>query len=520
MAGAALLFLFVLAATASLSPTFGLLRYRARSRPVLVPGLDRITRRDASMVRQGLITLSPKPAAPLTLAADTKDAVGLMGVPISEPDATRLAGDITPSTALLPPPSENIPPGVTVLSIVCDSDDLFGPVHGIVTHPHDRGHDSERLAWISARTGNDLVLESQFGLRIHGGDTRNDLSKSFAIMFREEYSGYATSPEGLFFGPDTPPAHRIVLLSATNPARCLGALALDIAARLGCKTSRRVTAVVYINGTRARTPFFLYEHQSPEFIKERYALEDIDWVRLKSSTWLQQKHEPGMTNPHDTNGTPPPADGKSAEHTAFAALEKWLRHVPAPLPFNEAASRYNMADLCNWVLAIAFTGCFDNDQGGYFRDRRNPNAVWQSLVWDMDGAFGRGFAGDAARNEAAFKNPFDEPLLRFGFRVKLFKRLVAESPEFRDYFRHHVREALETKLPHDTLMAMVDEHIALTRSLPDVSPQLRAKLDQAKAFLSTRHDWFLAYLDQRMAAAASRQMATMPKESSATSDER
>lgn len=503
----AAVFLALLAFAAAWRPCAGLCSYQERAKPVLTPGLDPITNRNAKLLRLGLLTLNSELCAPEQLAASSTEAIALVGKAIPVPSSTQLSNTLPPSTALLPDDVTGLPEEAAVVSIVCRSDDLFNAERGIVTHPHERGRESERLAWVSAKVDNKLVLESPVGLRIHGGATRADADKSFAIVWRKDYGGEPASASGLFFGPDTPPASEIVLSNAASANRCLAALAVEIATRFGCKTSRCMPAIVYLNGTRIRTPFFLYQRQSPEFVEGRYGLHDIEWLRLKSGQWTEHKTSTHTGVPTQQDGesedTPPAGTGVNIENAPFAALEKWLRHVPAPLSFAEASARYDLDDLCSWALAVSYLGIADNNQGAYFKDRASTEARWESLVWDFDGAFNRAFGSNAVRNAEVLGDPFAK-LIGPGFRAALFHRLMAESPEFREHFSRRAQDCLTRDFTRDSLLSVVEKHASLIRRLSGVSPQAQGKIDQAKAFLSARHEWFLSYLARRNAEMGNR----------------
>ncbi len=473
VAVSAMALLVVLAVMAAQLPTTGLEQYRERQGPDLIPGLDRFTKRNAEMLRQGLIKISPMRHNPARLASSSPAAIGLFGKPCPPPDAEKLKAGIVPSTALLPAVDKTLPPGVTEVSLVCDSDDLFGAERGIVTHPMMRGHDSERLTWLSARLGNDLFVESPMGLRVHGGLSRQIPVKSFAMVFRKDYCGTNLSPPGLFFGPETPPARQFLLIGASHTDRYLGALATDIADLFGCKISKHAPALLYLNGTRIDAPYFVCEQQSEEFVKSHFGLQNFDWVRLK--------------------------DRATEEIPTYKALDKWTRKMSARMTFKEASARFNLEDLCTWVLAMSFTVTVDNNQGGFYRDRDDPNATWQSLVWDMDGAFKRGFEGDAARAKMFADDPFQWVLL--GLRARLFKRLMAESPEFREYFREFAHQKVTQKLPREKLMALADRYLLIAKLQPKLEPVLTPVLQSAREFLATRNEAFLAYVDRYVEAA-------------------
>lgn len=461
----------VLLATAiafELRPDAGLKAYRLRARPEIILGQDKITPRKAQMLRMGLLKMSSQFLPASELASSSPAAANLFGSPCPEPDAARLAQDIPPSTALLPDPSTT-PDGVIAVSVVCGQNSLFDPEHGIVIHPLNRGKDSERPAWLSARCGGELLLQSPVGLRIHGGHSRKSPEKSFTAVFRENYSGHHASPAGLFFGPGTPAARQFILLNAGHSSRFNGALAAEIAERLGCNTSRLAPALVHLNGTRLRSPYFLYQQQSPSFVSSRFGIEHPDWYRLKG------------LNPRVSE--------------EFNAFRRWIRSVPAPMSMRDASTRFELEDLSAWALAIAFTATIDNDQGAYFRDADNPESRWRSLTWDLD----RSFVTEPQKTEAGWTDCSQEPFdVLLGYRGELFTRLFQESPEYRDYFALFVREKLSEILDKDTLMVMADRYVDLARTLTATESSTTQVMLNTREFLKTRHAFFLNYLDRKL----------------------
>jgi hypothetical protein len=448
-------------------PTRGLDGYATRAKPELILGQDRITTRNAEFLREGLLEMSHRFCEPEQLAAASPAAVALYGQPCPAPDAALLAREMPPSTALLPPAGTVEPMEAVVVSIVCRGDHLFDPHHGIVANPMNMGRNSERPAWLSARLGADLLVESPIGLRIHGGSSRAGPSKSFSLVFREKFGGHAKCAPGLFFGADTPAANHLVLLNATHPSRFNAALATEIAARLGCNTSRLAPAVVFLNGTQIKAPFFLYQHQSPEFVKQRFGLEEVDWERLKAN--------------------------RERDNPRYVNWRQWIRKDRFPTLLSEEAARYDIADLSAWALAISFTSTADNNQGAYFRDRSKPESVWRSLAWDMDCAF-----VDELHQplHGPYMNVQDPIKTLLGDRARLFHRLLERTPEYRDQFRRFAHEALTRKLPKAELMALVDRYQKLAQSHPTASPDLLHVMQDTRSFLATRHEVYLAYLDR------------------------
>lgn len=469
--------LVVLATAMTLRPTTGLQAYQKRARPELILGTDKITPRKAQMLRMGLLKMSHTFCAPADLAASTPAAQALWGGVCPPPHAERLSQPMPPSTALLPDLGTT-PEGVTVVSIVCASEDLFHPEHGIVMHPLKRGRESEREAWISARLGNAKLLESPIGLRIHGGHSRGSPEKSFTAVFRENYSGHRQCPPDLFFGPGTPSARQFILLNAGHSSRFNGALAVEIATLAGCNTSRFTPAIVYLNGTRLKSPYFLYQQQSPEFISGRFGIEQPDWYRLKGLN-LQVSER-------------------------FKALRRWIRSAPVPLSLQDAARHYDIEDLNNWVLAIAFTSTTDNNQGSYFIDAADPAARWRSLTWDMDCAF-----NDLThKTESGWIDYSRDPFTALdGYRAELFLRLFHESTEYRMHFMAHARRKLANELHRDKLVAIADRYIRLSSTLTSSDSATTRIMHDTKEFLLSRHPIFLSYLERKEKEATTRALA-------------
>ncbi|HRX56324.1 MAG TPA: CotH kinase family protein [Verrucomicrobiales bacterium] len=447
----------------------GLESYHHRSSSEVILGKDKITSRTATFLRLGMLQMSPSFCEPWELAADSPAARQLFGQPCPAPSIAALSGPRPPSTELLLTSPNLAPPGVAEVSLVCRSSDLFDERRGIVLHPEEREKASERLAWASARWDSDLVLESPVGLRIHGGSSRGGPMKSFALVFREEYSGHPLSPPGLFFGSEAPPVPRLLLVTAYETSQFNNVLATEIADRLGCRTSRSVPALVRLNGTEIKAPYFLCEHQSPGFVRDHYGMDPIDWKRLK----LVDSEEVTESSPE------------------FDDYRRWQRRKRTQVDLAEEARRFDLEDLCAWVLAVTFTATTDSDQGAYFRVHANPPGPWHCLTWDMDGAFNTGIYVYKGREVDCRRQCFETLV---GERALLFNRLCQGSSEFREYFRAFVHRKLEA-LNRETLLEIADRHIAMARSLPHAPQETISVLLQSRSFLARRHQEYFTQLE-------------------------
>lgn len=450
-------------------PLEGLEAYQDRSAPELVLGRDAVTSRNAALIRMGLLQMSHKYCEAEDLASFSKEAIALFKQPCPAPSAGLLDQGSPPSTALLASRVAALPADTVVVSLVCRSSELFDPDHGIVTHPLEHNREAERPAWFSAWQNSRLLIESPVGLRVHGGHSRTLPAKSFALRFREEYGGHAAAPAGLFFGADTPPLRELVLSNADHPSRFNAALATEMAGLVGCKVSRCVPAIVFLNGTEIRSPFFIYEHQSPDFVEGRFGLAEVDWVRLKSR--------------------------EAVENEAYIEWRRWIRRPRNPILMEEEAAKFNLQDLNAWVLAMSFTATGDNNQGAYFRDRRHPGAVWQSLVWDMDWAFDEGVHQTP---QGPLRPSTDSFRVLLGDRARLFNRLFDNNAEYRQAYQQFARERLSTQLSRETVLKLMDRYESLASRHPSSSPKLMAVMQTTRAFLERRHAEYDELLKDRV----------------------
>lgn len=463
--------LLVLALGVEHWPANGLEAYDARSRPELIHGVDKVTRRNAAFLQMGLLKMSHEFCEPEMLAAHAPAAVQLFGQECPKPPAHLLEQDLPPSTALLPPVG-SIPPGITLVSLVCRSEHLFGEEDGIVTNPLETGPEWERPAWVSARLDSEVLVESPIGLRIHGGFTRMTPQKGFRLVFSNDHGGKPAAPEGLFFGKDSPASSHFVLTNAWHPSRFKGAVATEIAGLLGCHVSKCVPVLVQINGTAIKAPFFIYQHQSAEFVRKRFGVEDIDFVRLKA-------REPN-------------------ENESYIEWRKWIRRERFPISMEEEGARFDLAELSAWVVAMTFTATSDNNQGGYFKDRKDPNAKWRTLVWDMDQAFNDTAHVHHGRRVNFRDQPFEALI---GDRARLFFRLIEGSAEYREWFRTYVRQQLRTNLTQEKVMAIVDRYTAIAKLQPHTAPGLMESLQHSREFLTERQNTYLQLVEQRLGEA-------------------
>lgn len=371
---------------------------------------------------------------------------------------------VLPSTRAVAPAS--VRDGLATISIVTDEEGLYAPERGIVVNAEEKGRRWERPATISYFENGTLRYEAHAGLRIHGGRSREGGIKSYQIVFRRSYAGKARTPAGVFFGPDGPAVQRLVLINTKKQRRFFNALAYDIAASVGCITSRHQPVRVFLNGERVPSGYYMVEHQSREFLKQRHGHDDFEWVRLK---------------------------GEASPPLSFDLFRTWLNLGRTFVNMRSAAERYDLENLCAWIFAVTFCDTDDEDQGAYYKDRRNAAAVWRSLTWDMDNSF------DYAKHEK--KQKFEFERVR-GTRARLFRQLCENDPAFRDHFRGYAERMLQEKVAPAQIRALVAKYRALiaTDTFVHEREELSESVDRIQGFLLDRHRAYLGGLDRYYAS--------------------
>jgi len=355
--------------------------------------------------------------------------------------------------------------GLPTLSIVTDERGLHSREYGIIANPLKRGRFWERQANISYFEGGKLRHETTAGLRVHGGTSRSDVLKSFKIIFRRSYSGETGSPPGLFFNGESLGTRRFVLSNTRAPVRYLNALALELAAELGCETSRLQPVRLVLNGERMPAGYFLLEHQSRDLLRARYGHNRFLWVRLK-----------------------PASETRNFARRRFSRFMRRVRRHPGPVTAEEIGRQFDLDGLSSWILAVTFFATTDEDQGGYYLDQTDPEARWRSLTWDMDGSFNKG--------EKVETHTFHFDSVK-GARGRLFRTLMRDDPAYREAFLGKAQAELDTHLSPERLRALFARYRGyLDTDLFAGQERLREQLDNAEAFLIERHALYLDALRQ------------------------
>ena len=361
--------------------------------------------------------------------------------------------DDMPSTTVLD--AEVVQSGLPIMSIVANSDDLTSTGTGIVANPNNKGLAWERPAYASYFRDGKLVVATGAGLRVHGGRSRDDPTKSFRLVFRDFY-GTTNLARNLFFeGSDAPMGTLVVHNDVRAPRigktdinwHYINPIAYEIARRIGCITPDTQPVQFYLNGV----------YQGPYVLKER-VWEDLLVARFGHDDFFLA----------DTKG----ARGDSVRlgsEEELAELKSWSQEAEAPLTMAQVEERVDLDNLTNWVISILFSGTTDAYQGAVARDKSVPDGRWFWISWDMDHSF-LDFYGQAenaweidsftGQNGIiwTYENDMRNPPLWTRPRPMIFGRLREESPEYRAVFLSRLTEVLNHELTPEFLQKLVDRY--------------------------------------------------------------
>jgi Sulfatase-modifying factor enzyme 1/CotH kinase protein len=358
-------------------------------------------------------------------------------------------------------PAAEIASGLPVVSLTLDQADLDDPVRGLLPNKMKHGKEWERPGSISYFDVGKLMFASGVGVRIHGGSSRQVAPRpGFRLYFRRQY-GMRELPRGLLFSPEAQPTRRLIIHDDfrrewgvnwyfVNP------LAYDIARKMGAIAPETKPVRFFVNG----------EYYGPFVLTERFD------ERFFAAHW---GHENVLLSQQEMD-----------------RLWDWVLHT-RPLTLKTVSQQVNIENLTRWFLAVAFCATRDAYQGpGQFLDETKSAGGWFWVNWDMDRSFRswnldsyqylleRVGEGRRGRNRA-------EP------RAFLLTHLIAEDPEYREYFKRTVQRILNHSVTDAFLMERYQHYL-------DTATRLRVSnldyVSRLKDFLGRRRAFFWLTTEQ------------------------
>ena len=259
-----------------------------------------------------------------------------------------------------------------VISIAVDPADL-----DVIHERYDEN--VERRAEVTVYASGAPVLTTRAVLRLHGGNSRKPgLQHSYRLHLRDRY-GLTAFPDGMLFEGALDPVPTLIVRRVVSQ-RFNSVLGYDIHARLGAEVPHTQPAWFYLNGELMGL-YVLSERLSPKVFRTRIGHDDFFLFRQR-----------GVTG------------GKDAR--AHERLQTWITEQGKDLRAVDLAQYLDVDALTRYLLAIAFCGTVDWEQGAAYLDLRDPASRWKWMPWDLD----RGLAGQS--KAPPFGILLDDPLQR------------------------------------------------------------------------------------------------------------
>ena len=322
-------------------------------------------------------------------------------------------------------PSAEIGRGVPVMSLYVEPDDLYDEKTGILRHTLERGVEWERPVFVSYFDRGQLLFAAEAGIRVHGGKSREfSPVMSYRLFFRKKY-GADEFPRALIFTPSREPLTRLVVHNDLRQDKrgmwwhFVNPLAYDIARRLGGITPDTKPALVFLNG-QPQGAYVLTEHiVDASFVASRFGHANFTArSAFPMQAWHRQRNPPTLSR---------------------ADVERSL----------------DLESFTRWFIAVLWCAVTDPVQGLVLKDDTRPDSRWFLVNWDMDHAFQDLY--QSARRGSPWEHDTFRTLFRdHDTRTEVIRRLVREDPDYREYFKRALVDAVNHQLTPEFLQERYD----------------------------------------------------------------
>lgn len=352
-----------------------------------------------------------------------------------------ITGDVPaenlPSTKII---TSDIPAkGIPLVSMYIDENDLYNERTGIYVNPLERGRNWERPCFISYFDNGSLLFGSGAGVRIHGGTSRKHDVKNFRFYFRPAYGADRFGSTLLFDGRGDPLEH-IIIKKADGVHGFSNSISYDISRKVGCIAPYTKPVRFYLNGKpHGSGNAEIIEHLSREYLTAHLGHKDFIYYKEK---------------------------GRKKVPSEYKDLQDWAKYSNE-VNFKNASKKIDIENFTAfWVFNI-FMGNTDPYQGIALFNRRDPEAKWFWLTWDVDHCLVNVYEKEKQyvwQKERPVNLIAGDIEKKTDPRYSIFRRLMLGDEEYRTFFKKRFTEAVNYKLDSDFLFSVVDYYSAISDS--------------------------------------------------------
>lgn len=362
-----------------------------------------------------------------------------------------------------------------VISLWVDPKDLDDEDRGIFANPMKKGRLWERASYVNYYENGEKEFSSYAGLRVHGGTNRIFKDKSLRLYFRKSYGEpQFLSRRGITLEPGAP-VKRLVLRRDTIH-RFTNDLGYSMVRKMGGLAPKLKPVAVFING-KLHEYMMMTEHLHRDQVRHFIGHDNFIFYKLKG-------------------------DNPSEDHLLYERLKSRLSDTPQTLTFDRASSLYDIEGIFASALVIMYMAISDWEQGVIIKEQNDPNSKWRLISWDFDRALVPHRISRVKNQKHPWEMKSFELLLDRSvgsFRSKLFNRLLAESPEFKDFLIGKVDRMFKEDITSEFLMGKFAQYETLIKESGN-HPELVDSLRTIKDFFANRRSVFCAQMMDRIGA--------------------
>lgn len=392
-----------------------------------------------------------------------------------------------------------IPHTLPVVSVIVDPVALNDPDTGLLNHVLNKGREWERPAHITLLDGN-TVINSDIGLRIHGGSSREYPKKSWRLYFRSEY-GLSRLKYPVLGENVQPQTYKRLVVSSGGQdwtmlrTRIVNGLADDLA----IPTTSSRPSHLFINGN-PQGIYMLRNHLSDHFFRGKFGYDVVEQVNPFMEGY--EIHAPdGIDRVEQLS---PVLQARWADNNwelmrEFLATQSLRNDENLEL----VASKVNLPQLIDYYVLHMYLGNIDWIRNNYelFRplEMANGSSVdprWQFIVWDVDFALGLAPESWGSVEQDMFAYLTNEVGREDLERGAELIQALFENEGFREQFLSRMNELLETTLSESNVNKHIDA--AVSEIEPDIDVELlrwgnrgdwAGNVDALHAFAKLRPDF-------------------------------